>query len=159
MADLFQDAMITELRKSTMIAAINGGKFCPCCDQYVKVYRRSITNIMAKMLIEAYNNFSVDDYFHVSEVSSKRKTGGGDFAKLRYWGFIKAKPHDDGQSGKKHSGYWRITPFGVSFVRGELKVHKYALIYNGNFKEFEGESVSIRECLGEKFDYNELMEM
>ena len=155
--DLFQDAFVTEMRKQTMIQARDGkGAHCPCCDQFVKVYRRSINRTMARQLIFSSNEFG-DEWFHARDVVLGQASAG-DYSKLRFWGLIEKKPHEEGYNGKKSSGYWRVTPNGHKFARFELTLPQYALVYNNNVLEFEGDQVNIVECLGDRFDYNKLME-
>lgn len=156
-ADLFQDAMVTEIRKTTMIAARDGGgKHCPCCDQYVKVYSRTITSFMARQLIHAYRFFP-DEYFHTREMVLG-SASAGDWSKLSYWGLIEPKYHEEGYNGKKTSGLWRITHTGKRFACNAITLPKYAHVYNSNVLELDGEPVDIIDCLNNKFDYNELME-
>jgi hypothetical protein len=81
----------------------------------------------------------------------------GDHAKLRYWGLIEEEPvrRDDGG----RAGWWQITDRGEQFVRGTLKVPKYALIFDGRLLRLDetGGYVTITDALGKKFDWTELM--
>ena len=155
--DLFQDAAITEMRKATMKAARDeGGKHCPCCDQFVKVYKRSINKTMARQLIFSWRTFGYE-WFHAKDVVLG-SASAGDYSKLKFWGLIEKKPHEEGYNGKKSSGYWRVTHQGARFVLFKLTVQKYALVYNNRLLEFEGDQVNIVQCLEDRFEYNKLME-
>jgi hypothetical protein len=80
---------------------------------------------------------------------------GGDYAKLRFWGFIKAKSEirDDGST---RSGFWRITDFGFEFVRGVLSAPRFAYTYNNHAIDFSVERTDIYRAYGEKFDFAEV---
>lgn len=132
---------------------VNSGADCPCCNQHVKVYPRSITSFMAKCLISLYKKSGFINQW----ISSKAVTdGSGDFAKLRYWGLIQEKPKEEGED-KKNSGYWRITNKGIDFVEKRIEVPKIAMIYNGTCLKFSGPDVSIEYCLRNKYSYRKLM--
>jgi len=137
----------------TMEKARGKGCDCPVCGQFVKVYRRTINKAMARQLSQAYRKFGVGQEFHISDVFPG---GGGDFAKLRYWGLITEIENSD--HNKKSSGKWYVTFSGAAFLKGTASVSKYVLIYNGKFLDFEGLApITFKECLGKDFDYHELM--
>jgi len=137
--------------KKELAINFNEGMDCPCCGQLVKQYRRSISNQMAKSLIKLYH---LPIGFHHRRDFDEGFTCG-DFAKLKYWNLIHPKENED--SEKKDSGVWRTTSAGMAFVRNTLKVSKYALIYNGDLRGYEGKLIDIEQALGLKFNYEELM--
>lgn len=128
------------------------GSTCPCCGQGVKLYHRPIYFNQAFSLINLYK--LGPGYFHISAFSTGR-TGGGDFAKLRFWGLIAEQPNTD--DGKRTSGMWEITEKGINWVLGETTVQKYVDIYNQKPISFSSDQISIREALGNDFNYDELM--
>lgn len=81
---------------------------------------------------------------------------GGDWAKAVYWGLIEAKPGRREDSSPRN-GFWKLTNTGRSFVRGEIEIQEKVAIYNGESLWFEGKRIGVREALGRKFDYAELM--
>ena len=134
------------------------GTGCPCCGQFVKRYRRSIYGTMARMLI-AFYRLKHPGFMHVNDVI--RLTGladyrCGDWAKLVYWGLIEEKSKGKNED-KRTSGYWRITDRGKEFVEGALTVPKYIYLYNQKYMGNDGPEVHIRDCIGKKFSYEELM--
>ncbi|MCP4899929.1 MAG: hypothetical protein GY906_23420 [bacterium] len=135
------------------------GIICPCCDQLAKVYRRAITCTSARILIAMVKGHLVEPrWIHVSELwMQKLGSGSGDVAKLAYWDLVKAKPHDETDTTKTASGWWKPTPYGISFAFGRIQVRKHVLIYNAERLGREGDLVGIREALGKKFDYAALM--
>ena len=140
------------------------GTGCPCCGQFVKLYKRKISSTASRMLIKL-NSFGVgenDGYHHVGELAKGIcPTGSGDFSKLSYWRLVEEKENIDGD--KRNSGIWRITPRGVLFVENKLKIPSHVYIFNrkkmfsvGN-RGFSEKTISIVDTLGKKFSYKELM--
>lgn len=129
-----------------------GGTECPACFQHVQIYRRTINSGMARSLIAMYR-IGGTDWIHLPTQLGARSREEG---KLAYWELVEeelARRPDGGRAG-----YWRVTPKGELFVRNQLVVPKYALVYNGRFLGYEGtDRVGIRDALGKKFDYTELM--
>ena len=137
------------------------GCVCPCCGQFVKLYNRPIHTSMAKDLIRLYHIHNNDDwnkYYHISKIRT-RTAGGGDFAKFLYWGLVKELEKDSNDASKRTSGYWKITDKGKQFVENRIKVEKHAIIYNSKLLKFSEDFVNIKDCLKDKFDYNELMNL
>jgi len=131
------------------------GVECQCCHQFVKVYKRPIYSGIVKSLIGLYH---LDDgYHHVSEFQLGQKSGGGDFAKLVYWGLIEERPKNESTKEKRTSGFWHITDKGRLFVLGELMVLSHIWLFDGKSFGFTGKEVGVREVLGKKFNYEELM--
>lgn len=145
------------------------GAICPTCGQFARIYRkRRVTGSMAFGLILIYHysltledSFSfikVDDVFnHNPKVRSVTQVTG-EFPKLRHWSLIKKNDglRDDGSS---RTNLYRITEPGIRFVLDQVMITKYATIYNDTPLEFWGPQVTIRDCLGKKFNYRELMEI
>jgi hypothetical protein len=149
------DSMTLAEVRDWLREAVKEGVHCPCCNQMAKVYNRKITSRMAFTLIEVYRAAGTD-WCHVP--STVTFTGdSGEISKLRYWGLVvEGSPRrDDGG----RAGMWRITDFGERFVKGNYRVPKYAHIYDGRRLGFDDSvRVSIRDALGTKFNYDELME-
>lgn len=135
------------------------GVECPCCGQFAKAYKRKLYKTQALSLISLYNlsGGNTDKYFHVKDIeASFRGSGGGDMAKLRFWGLIQEMEKESDES-KRTSGMWRITRKGVLFVTDEMMVLSHVVIYNQKPYGFDGDHISIRDALGEEFNYQELM--
>lgn len=129
---------------------------CACCSQKVKYYPRSITSSAARILISLYKTVPKDQFEHINVFGRGLPgVGGGDFSKIRFWGFIEEMPNHT--ISKKTSGMWRITESGREFCRRNIKTPKHAYMYNAQCWNFSKEEVDIVDCLGAHFDYNELM--
>lgn len=128
------------------------GITCPCCEQYVKIYTRKLNTAMALYLIRLYN--LGEGSHHVSTIKGE-STGSGDFSKLKYYEFIEEETNED--TSKRTSGMWKITSQGKKFALNQLKVYSHFKLYNGELLGFLGDMINIKEALGEKFNYIELM--
>lgn len=140
------------------------GARCPCCQQYAKVYRRTITSAMARVLIAMYHRDTVAprqwvDLPRLREEHRIEVSGGGDAPKLAYWHLIEPMPSQRRDDGSTRAGWWRITPDGAAFARGTTRVAKHALVYGGRCLGLDDtETVSIGDALGRGFDYRALMD-
>lgn len=133
---------------------VDKGVRCPCCNQFVKVYKRGINSTMARILIQFYHKGGHNEFKHIPTIMPN--VNSGDFAKLRYWNLIEEMPNTN--EAKRTSGFWKITDSGVAFVEGRLTVAKKAHIYNQKLLRLDdSEKVSIQQTLGKHFNYQELM--
>lgn len=143
------------------------GAFCPCCQRFAKVYKRSIHHTMAVVLILMARRQPRGEFFHVPRYLAGLDlapsfqavaTHGGDYAKLRNWGLIEAQPGERGD-GSTRTGFWRVTDLGFDFVHDRVRVWKHSIEYDNRLMGLDDEAgeVSIRDCLGDRFNYDELM--
>jgi hypothetical protein len=147
------------------------GTTCPCCNQRVKLYKRRITGSMAVGLI-FFSNYYFDnkidpvEYLKPINVFNKIKDTttynvhnlNTNFALLRYWELIEPLK-EERADGSNRNGFYRITNRGYKFIAGTLEVPKLVKLYNQKTKGFDAqEMVTIKDCLGTKFNYKELME-
>lgn len=136
---------------------------CLACGQRVQLYNYKFFASSAFALIRLFNLTETNpdqEWFHVKDYAEagKDRPRAHHFAELRFWELIeKCDVNDD--PAKKSSGYWKITEKGKQFVNEEIKVQSRILIYNNIFVGFAENSseITVREALGNKFDYEELM--
>ena len=126
---------------------------CPCCGRYAKIWKYSVHSTLAKMLIILYRLGGEREFVHVRDFTFSN-TSGRNFSILKLWGLIIPMENDDPK--KRTSGFWKITNKGARFVRGEIAIQALQ-IYDGKALSSIGELLTIKECLGKKFDYEELM--
>ena len=126
---------------------------CPVCDQKVKVYRRKLNSNMVRFLISLCAKCRDGSWVHHERLAYK----GRDYAHLRQFGLAVWKTIKDDTSGARTSGYWKPTEEGKQFVAGRVTVPSHVLLYNNKVLGFSDEKVGVREALGKKFDYDELM--
>jgi hypothetical protein len=128
---------------------------CPCCDQVVRLYKRKLNSGMAITLIQMHKHSN--NFFHVKDMlREKGLHNGHDWSLLKYWGLIQELDVLPG-STKKSSGQYRVTEKGVDFVYGRINLPKHILIYNKRFQGFSDEETTIKESLGDDFNYYELL--
>lgn len=136
--------------KAWLLERLDDGSDCPLCGQTAKMYRRKINAGMARSLITMYR-LNALDWVHVRDIGAASREEG----KLAYWGLIEEQRATANHGGR--AGYWRVTPRGESFLRGLITVDKYARVYDGKLYGFTGGPVGIRDALGTKFSYEDLM--
>lgn len=98
----------------------------------------------------------ISDHLNSLEIpGAVRNTG--DITKLRYWNLIEEdlRVRED---GSKRAGYWKITELGREFAEGKVAVQSHAKVFNAKCYGLEGEPISIQDALGNKFNYDELMQ-
>lgn len=133
------------------------GYNCPHCGGYCKRYYRHFNSNMALALIVLYRNLD-KGFVHLEnlmkEAGYKRC---GDASYLRHYRLIEKKEgkRDD---GSPRNGMYKITSAGIMFVEGKTKVKAKYVIYKNKHEGFEGDEINIKDALGKKFDYRELME-
>ena len=116
---------------------------CPCCTQTVMVWRRRVYGGLLTQLcrLVAYGQRGA-----TSGVLAK-KTGGGDHAKLRWWGLVEQDPDD---------GVWFATAKGHEFLKGNMKIPKWIYIFNNTLQyRSDDELVAAGDCTG-KFSLEEI---
>lgn len=128
---------------------------CDSCGHVRRTYRRRFpkTDLMALFdLWERTRNGST--WVHVRDL--KGISGGGDFAKYRYWDLITQRPNEDPR--KKDSGFWSITNNGIRFLLGTRSIYSHVILLEGEFKGFSGTPIAARTAYRSAgFDYAELM--
>lgn len=136
----------------------SNGVDCPCCGQLVKLYSRKLYSQMAKGLIGLYrlDRKKPNRYFHITEIQGV-VVGGGDFAKLAYWGLIVEQAKDESDDTKRTSGFWAITQKGRDFVNVKITVPSHVKVFDGRTFGFGEKHITIQHALGKKFNYAELM--
>lgn len=137
--------------KQWLRTRLDAGANCPLCGQHAKTYRRKINAGMARSLIHIYR-IGGTGWVHVRAIGAQSREEG----KLAYWGLLEEQRATGLHGGR--AGYWRLTPKGIAFVRGHLKVPKYVHVYDGRVLGFDGtQMVDIKDALGTKFNYTDLM--
>lgn len=138
-------------------AQMAAGAGCPCCGQFVRIYKRKLNSIMAAFLIWLVrrDRASGESWQDIKAAPDNIRSFGGDYAKLAHWGLVANKPNND--PSRRSSGLWRPTPKGVDFALAHRPVPSHVHLYNNEVIGFSERQVSIVEALGARFDYQELM--
>lgn len=61
---------------------------------------------------------------------------------VRHWGLAEIMAPVD-EEEKRKGGKWRLTPIGLSFLRGEATMPKYAITFRGKLKRHDGPYISV----------------
>ena len=135
------------------------GVDCPCCGQKVKLYKRKVNSGMVIFLIGLYRLADKNkrkNYFRNTDVMKEMNLSATslDYSVMKHFGLIMEMTNED--NTKKSSGYWGITSKGFSFISGQ-KIQKHVLIYNNKKQGFSDETTTIKDALGDKFNFDELM--
>lgn len=133
---------------------IDDGAICPCCKQFVKVYRRQINSTMVRALVALYQHAGTDSG-HWPTILNEVGIARADEAKLAYWGLVEEEPERREDGGR--AGWWTVTAAGVDWIEGRITIPRYAKVYNGRCRGLEGELRTIQQALGTRFNYQELM--
>jgi hypothetical protein len=143
--------------RAYVMANLDDGVTCPCCGRYCRKYKRTMYGSQGRELIRLYwlQRKCGDPYRYFSRHIAVPWANNGDLCYLRHWGLLELEPNED--PSKKDSGNYRITSAGNAFVEGKLLVPKALFQYNEEVTAWADERTSIREVLGKKFDYDELM--
>lgn len=151
MSSLVTSATLSEAR-AWLRARVDRGERCPCCTQLAKVYRRKINSGMARSLIAMYQ-VGGKDWIHLpTQIGARSREEG----KLAYWGLVEEQKDVRPDGGR--AGYWRVTDLGELFIKDRVKLPKYARVFDGRCLSLDPtEKVSIKDAIGDRFDYNELM--
>lgn len=131
------------------------GADCPCCTQRVQLYKHKLPASSVFALIRLYK--LGEGYHHVRDFAEGLEgvRRSSMFAELRYWGVVEDKANED--PTKRKSGLWKITEKGKDFVEEKIKLPSYVRLFDGNAYGVVGDEISVREALGNKFNYEEMM--
>jgi len=129
---------------------VNEGTDCPCCKRFAKVYKLKINTNMARFLISVARKKT--EWVHYNECDYV----GRDYPWIRLWGLAETSKSEE--TKKNMSGLWRITNKGRLFIHNEITVPLHVYAYDGEVIRASEEQVSVVESLGDKFNYQELMD-
>jgi hypothetical protein len=133
---------------------------CPCCGRHAQIYRRKFHASMALQLIRLYRMGGHLQFIHASKLILPQVSGAGDFSKAKYWGLIipKDKAIYETETPGKANGYWRITPLGEQFIKGLIRISREVHVFDDRVCGFSPDTITIRDALGTRFNYDELMD-
>jgi hypothetical protein len=149
------DSTVTEAR-NMLVSNLSKGVECPCCTQYVKLYRRAFTKSMAIGLKLLYDCQATDEwgYIHLENYLKDQKCASsirGDMPKARFWGLIEGinEKRDD---ESKRNGYYRLTKKGEDFIEGLICIPDAVFIFNNEIHSVSEKTTTFKDC-NKKFNY------
>lgn len=132
------------------------GYVCPCCNSFIKLYKRSFNSNMCLALIAIYNS-GIRTFTHMENLlREKGYKRCGDFSYLVHYGLLE-KLEGKREDGSPKNGMYKITGRGIMFVENKLTVQEKFLMYNSVCEGFDGKEINIKEALGTRFHYDQLM--
>jgi hypothetical protein len=121
------------------------------CGHVTRTYKRRLPVADLWTLVKLYR---LGGWVHIRDLQGK--SGGGDFAKLRFWGLIAEQDQHDPET--RTSGVWRITLTGEAWIEGKILIPSHVVLRNGKRIELIGDLWSFREAVRRGgFDFQELM--
>lgn len=149
------DAAALADARAFVAANVEKGVACPCCDQFVRLYKRKLNTNMVRFLCslvrismargrDVWVNFKDCDF------------EGRDYPYVALWGLAETRANDD--ASKKNSGQWRPTQKGLDFVLAGLRVPSHVHVLNNRVVGWSEDTVDVKSALGSAFNYDELME-
>jgi hypothetical protein len=152
--------------------SLDGGTDCPCCTRHARRQHRALGCGPARWLIEIVFLSDKGQPIHTGTVLKALKgnniSGSDATSVLPLYGLI--EPAEDPQVADnppppssrayakgRTSGFWAPTELGRSFALDRVKVPERVVTCLGVPESFEGDLVSIKDALGKKFNYDEIM--
>jgi hypothetical protein len=124
---------------------IRTGAECPCCDQFVRLYKRKLNSNMVRFVRSLYVAAGAEYLHHTAAKYTSR-----DYPAAAMWGLI--------ETDVENAGYWRVTPRGRLFLLEGMEVPSHAYVYNKELMGWPTTMVNAEKALGEHFKLSELME-
>lgn len=132
---------------------LGAGAHCPCCGQFSKIYAERPRAGASRAMVTMYNYVRLD-WIHVPSTEQLGREGGA-IARMRYWGLLEESTEKRADGG--NAGWWRVTPKGLAWMRGEITVPKFAILYNARCYGLYGPATSFEDAIDAPFDLAELM--
>ena len=129
------------------------GTRCPCCNRYVKLYKRKLSAEMVVFLIALCREYK-GDYLDIRKLQ-RWKYQRGDYAYLAHWGLVEQQ--DGNAEGKRGSAHWKPTGAAFQFILRHTLMPSHIHMLCGDYLGHSKNLVSVDKVLGEKFNYDELM--
>ena len=146
--------------RTTLLSQLEGGTpvECPCCKRTARIYRRKLNAGMARVLVrmvEIHARAPMQLWIHIHDIFGGFGQKHRDWPLLKLWGLV--EPRTRKTRTENARGFWRVTELGRAFVEGRTRAPAYVFVFDGEKTGSSDEVVTIREALGTKFDYRELM--
>jgi hypothetical protein len=142
--------------KVWLLERLAEGVRCPCCTQYAKEYVRRLNAGMAEALVRMYRTHGTD-WQDKTETLRGVGPAARDESLLRHWGLL--QEYGERREDGGHAWWWRVTALGEQFVLGRVTVPSHVRLYDNHYMGTQGGQVQIVDCLGQRFDFAELMAM
>jgi hypothetical protein len=147
---------MTQNQSSITFPNADEGYRCPCCNSFIKSYRRKLNCNMALCLV-ALVKHKINGFVKVEEfLLNHGYQRCGDFSYLVHWKFLE-KMKVKREDGSNRNGFYKITSLGIMFVEGKITAKEKIIIRQNKFEGYDGGEVTIKQALETKFNYEQLM--
>ncbi len=131
------------------------GCICACCGRKARISKSSLNASKMTALLALYRiakEKGINAYYHIDEISNEigdvpQCLKGGEWSKLRHFGFIE-QAIGSHENGSKRNGYYRLLKKGILFLKGEITAPKSVYLYNKTIKGFSKENIDIEDASG-----------
>jgi hypothetical protein len=155
---VFRNDMTLKEARDLLRTMVEEGATCPCCTQFAKVYKRKMTSASVRAIMALYWAAG-REWGHLPTIVRERVPDishqGGYMNLSVHWGLMEEERTLRPDGGR--AGFWRVTDLGEAWLRDQTTVPKYALIYDSRCLGRRGVPVGVRDALGSKFSYDDLM--
>jgi hypothetical protein len=128
------------------------GVSCPSCEQYVKVYRRTINGGMVRTLATMYQKAGLE-FVHVP---SLKVDTNHEVSQLAWRGLVEEEKRVREDGGR--AGFWKVTLAGALWLKGMTSAPKYAIVYNNKVLELtEDDTVRVTDVKTKNFNLQEII--
>ena len=144
---------MTQVKRAKSGRINSEGFRCPACTQWVKLSVRTLDAGIARALMLMYRA-GPDEFHHLPTLSGD---SSGHPAKAFHFGLIEPREGVRKKDSNPRTGEWRLTELGKRFVRSEVLVRRWVVLYNTENHGLDGPLISIQEAIGHEFNYAEFM--
>jgi hypothetical protein len=115
-------------------------KHCECCGAPMVEYKHGISKGLARCIYRLAMAGGNQVPVKTLDLTNSQYVN---FPKLKYWGLATNCTENDDDSGR--GGIWTITEKGWAFVKGEISIPHFVILYRNVVKEFIGEELKIQD--------------
>lgn len=151
-------ASLAELQSRIEIGRCNKeGILCPVCLRKARNQKRPFNANMARGVAFLWRAGGGDrrQWVHMPSVAPRSVVKqGGDWSVAKHWGLAEEQINEE--TRKRNSGWWRGTPKLGQFIRGEIPIDKFVILFDKQCLGFEGPDLHYADALPE-FNFAEFM--
>ena len=163
----------SQLKQIWKHASEGDGGYCPVCERWGKVNSVRLTGSMVRALGWLYKEMQVtgEQWINIPTEAPKTVMRSYSVTSFKYWGFVEPRPKlakvvqlprvrgqkREPQVKTRTSGYWTVTDAGRAFLTNQVRVPDRAFVYADAVQGYGLDTVSAKEVMDRKFDYDSMM--
>lgn len=146
---LTPDQVLEDLKDEWRETIEGDGGCCPLCGKFGKIYKTKLGAGLTLALKWIADHGGQDGWVDVQVKGPRWMLRSKTYPLLTHWNFLESRQH--------RSGEWRITDRGRDFINGQILAPLAVFIYDNKKVAVSEETITFRESLELKFDFDELM--